>query len=77
VRAPLHRLVLRLRRHAAKPRQEHDAVALHPMRHQFMITQDMKRRLRMRGYSDPDITNMRPAEAHDILAAQPDHSHDG
>jgi hypothetical protein len=34
----------------------------------FMITRDMKQRLRLRGFSDIAIANMRPAEAHDILA---------
>jgi hypothetical protein len=37
-----------------------------------MITRDMKQRLRLRGFSDIAIANMRPAEAHDILG-QPQH----
>jgi putative DNA primase/helicase len=40
----------------------------------FMLTQEMKRRLRVCGYSDEQIAGMTPQEAHDILgqlAAQP------
>ena len=34
----------------------------------FMITQDMKRRLRDRGHTDDDIAHLTPKQAHDILA---------
>jgi len=37
---------------------------------QFMITQEVKRRLRICGYSDEQIANMTPQQAHDILARQ-------
>ena len=33
-----------------------------------MITQDMKRRLRDRGYTNDDIAHLAPKQAHDILA---------
>jgi hypothetical protein len=35
-----------------------------------MVTQDMKRRLRLLGYTDDQIADMRPDEAHKILAGQ-------
>jgi hypothetical protein len=34
----------------------------------FMLTQNMKRRLRDRGYSDEQITQLTPQQAHEILA---------
>jgi RecA-family ATPase len=43
---------------------ESDTVASVPV----MITRAMKARLRARGYSDGQIANMRPKQAHDILA---------
>jgi hypothetical protein len=36
----------------------------------FMVTQSMKRRLRLLGYTDEQIADMRPDEAHKILAGQ-------
>jgi len=36
----------------------------------FMLTQEIKRRLRICGYSDADIANLTPQQAHTILAAQ-------
>jgi hypothetical protein len=36
----------------------------------FMVTQDMKRRLRLLGYTDDQIADMRPDEAHKILVGQ-------
>ena len=36
----------------------------------FMITQDMKRRLRDRGYTNDDIAHLTPQQAHDILARE-------
>ena len=36
----------------------------------FMLTQDMKRRLRACGYSDQEIAHLKPQQAHEILAQE-------
>ena len=36
----------------------------------FMLTQDMKRRLRAYGYSDEEIAHLTPQQAHEILAQE-------
>ena len=36
----------------------------------FMLTQDMKRRLRAYGYSDEEIAHLTPQQAHEILARE-------
>jgi hypothetical protein len=36
----------------------------------FMVTQDMKHRLRTLGYSDEQIAHLKPKQAHDILAQE-------
>jgi hypothetical protein len=36
----------------------------------FTLTQEVKRRLRICGYSDADIAHLTPQQAHEILAQQ-------
>jgi hypothetical protein len=36
----------------------------------FMLTQDMKRRLRALGYSDEEVAHFTPQQAHEILAQE-------